>query len=96
VEGVQGQDLLLPCLVEGFPQPLVLWTKDTGHGFSSSPSLSLSSMKFDNGTLFVASAGKEAEGQYTCSADNGVRAAISKTINVTINGELGGRKREAL
>lgn len=40
-----------------------------------------------NGSLAISSITKEAEGLYTCKAQNGVRNDISKTINVSVNGE---------
>ncbi len=43
-------------------------------------------MRVDNGSLLLSAADKRDEGQYTCAADNGVRPAIAKTVNVTING----------
>ena len=48
--------------------------------------LGLSYNQFPNGTLLISSVDKSAEGSYTCTAQNGVRTAISKTINVTVNG----------
>jgi hypothetical protein len=37
--------------------------------------------------LLISSVDKSSEGSYTCTAQNGIRAAIAKTINVTVNGE---------
>lgn len=85
VRAVEGQDVLLPCLVEGFPAPSTLWTKESG-GFGQ-PALSLSSSQFKNGSLLLSDVSKQSEGQYTCTAENGVRASLSKTVNVTVNGE---------
>ena len=49
--------------------------------------LGLSYNQFPNGTLLISSVDKSAQGSYTCTAQNGVRAAITKTINVTVNGK---------
>lgn len=48
--------------------------------------LGLSYNQFPNGTLLISSVDKTSEGAYTCTAQNGIRSAISKTINVTVNG----------
>ena len=49
--------------------------------------LGLSYNQFPNGTLLISSVDKSAQGSYTCTAQNGVRSAITKTINVTVNGK---------
>ena len=40
----------------------------------------------DNGSLIVWRVGLEDEGQYTCTANNGVGQPISKTVQLKING----------
>ena len=49
--------------------------------------LGLSFNQLLNGSLSIASVTKQTEGMYTCTAQNGVRTGISKTINVTVNGK---------
>ena len=49
--------------------------------------LGLSFNQLLNGSLSIASVTKATEGMYTCTAQNGVRTGISKTINVTVNGK---------
>ena len=51
--------------------------------------LGLAYNQFPNGTLLISSVDKSSQGSYTCTAQNGVRSAISKTINVTVNGKSG-------
>ena len=90
VEAVEGQDVTLPCAVEGFPEPTSAWTKDTGFGVSTSYTvqpLGLEDNQFPNGSLLIPGATKRSEGIYTCTAKNGVRNSISKSINVTVNGK---------
>ena len=41
VQGVVGQDIILPCLVEGYPDPITVWTRANGKQF-----LSVSEIKF--------------------------------------------------
>ena len=48
--------------------------------------LGLAYNQFPNGTLLISSVDKASKGAYTCTAQNGIRSAISKTINVTVNG----------
>ena len=44
--------------------------------------------QFPNGSLLLTLATKAMEGAYTCTATNGVKYDIRKTINVTVNGEF--------
>ncbi len=30
VQGLVGQDIVLPCLVEGYPDPVTVWTRANG------------------------------------------------------------------
>ena len=48
--------------------------------------LGLAYNQFPNGTLLISSVDKASKGAYTCTAQNGIRSAIAKTINVTVNG----------
>lgn len=66
---VNGSSISLDCLVRGEPMPVVRWLKD----FMSLNITSDSGIKvFDNGTLFIADAGLDDAGFYTCIADNGL------------------------
>ena len=96
---VEGQDILVPCVVEGFPDPVVKWRREPGSRQSESASAGsdpgdafLAGMavnqQFPNGSLLLTLATKAMEGAYTCTATNGVKYDIRKTINVTVNGEF--------
>ncbi|CAB4064373.1 DSCAM [Lepeophtheirus salmonis] len=90
VHAVDGAEVFIHCEVEGYPKPNLSWNKVTTgtKDFldSSIPSiLSNGYHQFANGTFYISSADKTSEGRYTCTADNGVRSGISKTINLTVN-----------
>ena len=99
VVAVEGQDILVPCVVEGFPDPVIKWHHEPGSrelpGKSESGSDSGDSylagmtmnQQFPNGSLLLTLATKSMEGAYTCTATNGVKYDIRKTINVTVNGK---------
>ena len=99
VVAVEGQDILVPCVVEGFPDPVIKWHHEPGSrevpGKSESGSdpgdAFLAGMtmnqQFPNGSLLLTLATKSMEGAYTCTATNGVKYDIRKTINVTVNGK---------
>lgn len=105
VQAIQGQDVILPCLAEGFPPPTTVWTKGTGERalslfrtkwcqffhFSIHPglggSITLTSNQFLNGSLLITTASKRSEGIYTCVVDNGIKAPLRKSVNLSVNGE---------
>ena len=46
----------------------------------------LSFHQLPNGSLSIVSISKESEGAYTCTAQNGIRTSLTKTINISVNG----------
>ena len=44
--------------------------------------------QFSNGSLLITSLDKSSAGTYTCTAQNGIRNAITKSVNVTVNGKF--------
>ena len=96
VVAVEGQDILVPCVVEGFPDPVIKWRREETDGDAGSApgDTYLAGMavnqQFPNGSLLLTLATESMEGRYTCTATNGVKYDISKTINITVNGEEGG------
>ena len=102
VVAVEGQDILVPCVVEGFPDPVIKWNhepssssrdhlpgksesgSDPGDAFLAGMTMN---QQFPNGSLLLTLATKSMEGAYTCTATNGIKYDIRKTINVTVNGK---------
>lgn len=99
VVAVEGQDILVPCVVEGYPDPVIKWFREPSSGDLPGKSESGSdpgdaflagmtmNQQFPNGSLLLTLATKSMEGEYTCTATNGVKYDIRKTINVTVNGK---------
>lgn len=54
-----GHPVELPCVVKGFPKPVLIWTKD-GRRYPVSP----------DGSLALTNVGLDDEGTYTCTATN--------------------------
>ncbi|XP_005733181.1 hemicentin-1 isoform X1 [Pundamilia nyererei] len=54
-----GHPVELPCVVKGFPKPVLIWTKD-GRRYPVSP----------DGSLALTNVGLDDEGTYTCAATN--------------------------
>ncbi len=46
VQGLVGQDIVLPCLVEGYPDPVTVWTRSNGKNVEQCLSLNTCKMFF--------------------------------------------------
>ena len=64
MEAIIGQDILLPCVATGIPDPTITWTKDGG-------SLEHNMIPSSAG-LHIYSVSNDDDGQYTCTAVNEV------------------------
>ena len=75
---VEGNPLFLVCEAEGFPVPLVTWTKD-GKLLQSSTSET---------DFVIHDATKKDQGHYKCDASNSAgNASYTVTVEVTIKGD---------
>ncbi|CAN8031306.1 unnamed protein product [Ixodes persulcatus] len=84
---VVGSSVTFDCQAEGEPQPVVRWKHAVGeesrefHSIVSSPHIHV----LENGSLSIVSVLSEDRGKYLCEASNGVGAAISATVVLTVN-----------
>lgn len=71
-----GEELLLQCIVEGDPEPQIMWSKN-GNKISSSEIIDL---KYKNGvaSLRINEVYPEDEGDYVCKATNSVGSNETK------------------
>ena len=74
----QGASVTLECTAEGKPMPKIRWSKDEGLLPSGAETEEGLSMTFEGVDRHV-------EGQYTCTADNGVGKPASVTMTVEVN-----------
>ncbi|KAK7082481.1 hypothetical protein SK128_000210 [Halocaridina rubra] len=82
---LSGQ-VALHCLAKGFPNPTVVWRKETTTGDFSGVATGESGVDgWENGTLSVSRAERRHEGRYLCEANNGVGAGLSKVVSLTVN-----------
>ena len=75
---IEGNPLLLVCEAEGFPVPIITWTKNGKLLIES-----------ENKTTFIIlDTRKEDAGKYKCEASNSAgRASYTSTVEVTGKGE---------
>ncbi|XP_064487529.1 hemicentin-1-like [Ornithodoros turicata] len=84
VTKISGRNATLTCSAGGFPLPMVTWTKiDAG----TSDRIPLKSTKDESpgmSTITIYNVGKSHQGQYICTATNGVGNDLSRTLNLRI------------
>uniref|UniRef100_T1IT69 Down syndrome cell adhesion molecule-like protein Dscam2 n=1 Tax=Strigamia maritima TaxID=126957 RepID=T1IT69_STRMM len=81
---VIGADLQLPCATEGFPKPIVTWTKSEGRTKERRVLINTENQIItENGTLHIFVVKKEDKGFYFCEAKNGI-GRLGGTVKVTI------------
>ncbi|XP_069972795.1 cell adhesion molecule Dscam1 isoform X4 [Penaeus vannamei] len=81
-----GGTVALHCLAKGFPNPTVVWRKETVSGeFAGVATGEGGVAGFENGTLLVSRAERRHEGRYLCEANNEVGAGLSKVVTLSVN-----------
>ncbi|XP_066948108.1 cell adhesion molecule Dscam2-like isoform X4 [Macrobrachium rosenbergii] len=81
-----GGHVALHCLAKGFPNPTVVWRKETASGVFSGVATGEGGVAgWENGTLSVSRAERRHEGRYLCEANNNVGAGLSKVVTLSVN-----------
>lgn len=84
---IEGQTVVLSCLVAGYPTPAVAWTKnDVELNLTANLRLSVSS-KNGNHTLKITDVQKSDAGQYRCVANNSLQTSESFPSTLTVQCE---------
>ena len=84
-----GQDIVLDCQADGYPNPTITWKKAIGSApgeykdFLYEPNISLVS----NGSLVFHKISKDSQGHFLCEAKNSIGAGVSKVIFLKVNGK---------
>ncbi|XP_066014896.1 hemicentin-1-like [Pocillopora verrucosa] len=81
---IEGQTVVLSCLVAGYPTPAVAWTKNDVE-LNSIANLRLNvSSKNGNHTLKITDVQKSDAGQYRCVANNSLQTSKSSPSTLTV------------
>ncbi|XP_077377558.1 hemicentin-1 [Festucalex cinctus] len=65
-----GENVTLPCVARGFPQPLVTWHTQDGRQILARTENPSRKVQLENGFLLIQSVWLDDEGLYTCEAKN--------------------------
>ncbi|XP_030000348.1 hemicentin-1 [Sphaeramia orbicularis] len=65
-----GENITLPCVARGFPQPTVTWRRQDGRQILPRTDSHSRTMQLENGHLQIQSVWLDDEGLYTCEAKN--------------------------
>ena len=71
---VKGDSVSLNCTADGYPTPNITWTKVSDNSPVSFP---------------LTITGKENEGLYRCTADNGIGSTVTEDVTITVHCECG-------
>ncbi|XP_053683718.1 cell adhesion molecule Dscam2 [Sabethes cyaneus] len=82
----QGSNAKVECKADGFPKPLVSWKKAIGDTPGEYKDLRSndSSIRVEEGSLFINNIQKSNEGYYLCEAINGIGSGLSAVIQITV------------
>ena len=85
---IEGQTVVLSCLVVGYPTPAVAWTKnDVELNLTANLRLSVSS-KNGNHTFKISDVQNSDAGQYRCVANNSLQTSKSSPSTLTVQCEF--------
>ncbi|XP_058460392.1 cell adhesion molecule Dscam2 isoform X41 [Malaya genurostris] len=82
----QGSNAKVECKADGFPKPLVSWKKAIGDTPGEYKDLRSndSSIRVEEGSLFINNIQKSNEGYYLCEAINGIGSGLSAVILISV------------
>lgn len=86
---VGGANVLLDCLAEGVPSPVITWERAAVNAprfyspISSGPHFEV----YANGSLLVKNAGEEDGAFFLCQASNTIGPGLSKVVSLTVHGK---------
>ncbi|XP_058830695.1 cell adhesion molecule Dscam2 isoform X41 [Topomyia yanbarensis] len=82
----QGSNAKVECKADGFPRPLVSWKKAIGDTPGEYKDLRSndSSIRVEEGSLFINNIQKSNEGYYLCEAINGIGSGLSAVILISV------------
>ncbi|XP_040165902.1 Down syndrome cell adhesion molecule-like protein Dscam2 isoform X50 [Anopheles arabiensis] len=82
----QGSNAKVECKADGFPKPQVTWKKAVGDTPGEYKDLRSndSSIRVEEGSLFIQNIQKSNEGYYLCEAINGIGSGLSAVTLITV------------
>ncbi|XP_055624203.1 cell adhesion molecule Dscam2 isoform X45 [Toxorhynchites rutilus septentrionalis] len=82
----QGSNAKVECKADGFPKPQVSWKKAIGDTPGEYKDLRSndSSIRVEEGSLFISNIQKSNEGYYLCEAINGIGSGLSAVILISV------------
>ncbi|GIY67330.1 titin [Caerostris darwini] len=81
VETVVGEMVSMKCSASGYPRPEIIWSKTGDANFF----LRRDQSSLKNGTLLLSPVSAEDDGEYTCTASNGLSEALETTIAILVH-----------
>ncbi|KAG8201074.1 hypothetical protein JTE90_002747 [Oedothorax gibbosus] len=84
---VMGQNLVIDCQADGFPQPRIWWEKSDAAGPRDYKTIISNSHihALENGSLMIREAERNDAGYYLCQATNGIGSGLSKVVELTVH-----------
>ncbi|XP_041856289.1 hemicentin-1 [Melanotaenia boesemani] len=80
-----GENITLPCIARGFPQPTVTWRRQDGRKILARTDSHSRTMQMENGALLIHSVWLDDEGLYICEARNQF-GSIKTEARVSVTG----------